>query len=101
MSRRVASARAEKMRSKSVAVCTDTTIWLYGGVVKRQFGVRPRALRERRNPCDYRAMSFVRRATNHDIDATAQVLAAAFQDDPGTIVIEPDSARRARLLPPF
>jgi len=29
------------------------------------------------------------------------VLTAAFQDDPGTIVIEPDRARRTRFLPPF
>ena len=46
-------------------------------------------------------MKLVRRATKADIDASAEVLAQAFHDDPGTIIFEPDSERRARLLPPF
>jgi predicted N-acetyltransferase YhbS len=36
----------------------------------------------------------VRSATMADVEAIARVLARAFQDDPGTIVIEPDAERR-------
>jgi ribosomal protein S18 acetylase RimI-like enzyme len=46
-------------------------------------------------------MVAVRRATRDDIDACASVLAAAFQEDPGTILFEPDDARRAAILPRF
>lgn len=43
----------------------------------------------------------VRAATSGDIDACAQVLAEAFQDDPGTMVFLPDATRRAEILPSF
>jgi GNAT superfamily N-acetyltransferase len=43
----------------------------------------------------------VTRATDRDVDACAIVLAKAFQDDPGTIIFEPDDERRAQLLPTF
>lgn len=43
----------------------------------------------------------IRKATLADIEACAQVLAAAFQDDPGTINFEPDDERRRVVLPPF
>ena len=46
-------------------------------------------------------MSEVRSAALTDLEACARVLAAAFQDDPGTIVFEPDPDRRAEILPPF
>jgi GNAT superfamily N-acetyltransferase len=46
-------------------------------------------------------MSEVRAATHDDVDACASVLAAAFQDDPGTIVFLPDAAERAAILPDF
>lgn len=46
-------------------------------------------------------MTLVRRAADSDIDACATVLAQAFQDDPGTIIFEPDGERRAQLLPRF
>ena len=46
-------------------------------------------------------MSDVRPATQSDVEACARVLAAAFQDDPGTIVFEPDPDRRAEILPLF
>jgi GNAT superfamily N-acetyltransferase len=46
-------------------------------------------------------MTDVRPAMRADIDACALVLARAFQDDPGTIIFEPDEARRAEILPPF
>jgi GNAT superfamily N-acetyltransferase len=46
-------------------------------------------------------MVAVRPATRDDIDACASVLATAFQDDPGTILFEPDDARRAAILPRF
>jgi GNAT superfamily N-acetyltransferase len=46
-------------------------------------------------------MTDVRRATSADIDACAAVLAAAFHDDPGTVIFDPDGEHRARLLPPF
>jgi GNAT superfamily N-acetyltransferase len=46
-------------------------------------------------------MTSVRRATTDDIERCASVLAAAFHDDPGTIIFEPDPDRRARLLPEF
>lgn len=43
----------------------------------------------------------IRKATQDDIDACAGVLAAAFQDDPGTRNFEPDADRRRTVLPPF
>jgi ribosomal protein S18 acetylase RimI-like enzyme len=43
----------------------------------------------------------VRPASQDDVDACARVLAHAFQDDPGTIVFEPDPERRAAILPGF
>lgn len=43
----------------------------------------------------------VRTATVADIDAVSRVLAAAFQEDPGTMIYEPDAARRAAILPVF
>lgn len=43
----------------------------------------------------------VRAARSVEIDACARVLARAFQDDPGTVLFEPDPARRAEILPPF
>src|SRR4051794_16072269 len=46
-------------------------------------------------------MSSVRRAVAADVDASADVLADAFQDDPGWVAIEPDAERRAGLLRPF
>jgi GNAT superfamily N-acetyltransferase len=46
-------------------------------------------------------VSVVRRATAVDVDDCAAVLARAFRDDPGTVIFEPDSERRANLLPAF
>ena len=46
-------------------------------------------------------MADVRPATRDDADACAHVLALSFQDDPGTVHIEPDAARRAAVLPAF
>ena len=46
-------------------------------------------------------MAAVRRATRDDIDACASVLATAFQEDPGTVLFEPDDARRAAIMPRF
>ena len=43
----------------------------------------------------------VRPATPDDVEACARVLALSFHDDPGTMVFEPDDARRARILPAF
>ena len=43
----------------------------------------------------------IRQATPNDIDACANVLARAFQDDPGAIVFDPDPAGRAEMLPGF
>lgn len=43
----------------------------------------------------------VRSATGDDVEACAAVLARAFQDDPGTIVIEPDAERRRAIFPAF
>ena len=43
----------------------------------------------------------VRRATEADIDACAAVLTRAFQDDPGTMLVEPDDARRREIFRPF
>jgi ribosomal protein S18 acetylase RimI-like enzyme len=43
----------------------------------------------------------VRRATEADIDACASVLVRAFQDDPGTVLVEPDDARRREIFLPF
>jgi len=46
-------------------------------------------------------MVAIRRATREDIDACAAVLARSFQDDPGTVLYEPDATRRAAILPRF
>jgi GNAT superfamily N-acetyltransferase len=46
-------------------------------------------------------MPEVRPAIRDDVDACAAVLAAAFQDDPGTIVYLPDDTDRAAILPDF
>ena len=43
----------------------------------------------------------VRAASRSDVEACAHVLAAAFQDDPGTMVYEPDPDRRREILPAF
>ena len=43
----------------------------------------------------------VRRATEADVDACAAVLTRAFQDDPGTVLVEPDDARRREVFRPF
>jgi GNAT superfamily N-acetyltransferase len=43
----------------------------------------------------------VRRAVPGDADRIAAVLVAAFLDDPGTVVFEPDRERRAAILPAF
>ncbi len=43
----------------------------------------------------------VRSAKQDDIDACARVLARAFQDDPGTVIFEPDPDQRALILPHF
>jgi GNAT superfamily N-acetyltransferase len=42
-----------------------------------------------------------RYATAEDVEAMAHVLAAAFQDDPGTKVFEPDPEARRRFVPAF
>ena len=46
-------------------------------------------------------MVAIRRATRDDTDACADMLARAFHDDPGTVLYEPDAARRAAILPQF
>lgn len=46
-------------------------------------------------------MVAVRSATRDDIDACAGVLARSFHDDPGTVIYEPDAARRSEILPRF
>jgi GNAT superfamily N-acetyltransferase len=46
-------------------------------------------------------MTAVRRATESDIDACAAVLNRAFHDDPGTVLVEPDEARRREIFEPF
>jgi GNAT superfamily N-acetyltransferase len=46
-------------------------------------------------------MVAVRPARRDDTDACARVLAQAFHEDPGTILFEPDDARRAAILPRF
>ena len=46
-------------------------------------------------------MVAIRLATRDDIDACAAVLARSFHDDPGTVLYEPDAARRAEILPRF
>jgi GNAT superfamily N-acetyltransferase len=46
-------------------------------------------------------MELTRAATAADVDACAGVLARAFFDDPGTLVIESDADRRAAFLPRF
>jgi GNAT superfamily N-acetyltransferase len=46
-------------------------------------------------------MIAIRAATRDDIDACALVLAHSFHDDPGTLLFEPDDARRASILPRF
>jgi len=43
----------------------------------------------------------VRAATESDIDACARVLSRAFQDDPGTMLVEPDDDRRREVFLPF
>ena len=43
----------------------------------------------------------IRAATADDTAALTRVLSNAFQDDPGTIVFEPDPVRRRAILPPF
>lgn len=43
----------------------------------------------------------VRAARTDDVEACADVLAAAFHADPGTIVFLPDDAERAAILPAF
>jgi GNAT superfamily N-acetyltransferase len=43
----------------------------------------------------------VRATTHDDVDASATVLAASFQDDPGAIVFLPDDAERAAIMPEF
>lgn len=43
-------------------------------------------------------MDRVRSLTQADVDAGAGVLTRAFMPDPGTIIIEPDPARRARAI---
>jgi GNAT superfamily N-acetyltransferase len=47
------------------------------------------------------AVPGTRAATLDDVDRCTEVLALAFQDDPGTIVFEPDSEARRRFLPAF
>jgi GNAT superfamily N-acetyltransferase len=46
-------------------------------------------------------MHRVRPASTQDVDECADVLAAAFQVDPGTIVFIPDDRERAAILPDF
>jgi hypothetical protein len=46
-------------------------------------------------------LNLVRPAADVEIDACGLVLAQAFDDDPGTIIFEPDADRRAKLLPGF
>ena len=46
-------------------------------------------------------MQGVRRATPGDAEAVAGVLVAAFLDDPGAVIFEPDRVRRASILPAF
>ena len=46
-------------------------------------------------------MHRVRGARPEDVGACADVLASAFQDDPGTIVWIPDDGERAAILPSF
>lgn len=46
-------------------------------------------------------MVAVRPATEADIDACAAVLSRAFQDDPGTMLVEPDDERRRDAFRPF
>ncbi len=46
-------------------------------------------------------MHRVRAASTEDVDASADVLAAAFQADPGTTVFLPDDGERAAVLPDF
>src|SRR5688572_19312418 len=47
------------------------------------------------------SMVEVRKASQDDSDACARVLAAAFQDDPGTVNFEPNADRRRVVLPRF
>ena len=46
-------------------------------------------------------MAQVRPARHDEIDACSIVLARAFQDDPGTVLYEPNDERRATLMPRF
>jgi GNAT superfamily N-acetyltransferase len=43
----------------------------------------------------------IRSATGDDVEACARVLARAFHDDPGTMLIEPDAERRRAIFPAF
>jgi ribosomal protein S18 acetylase RimI-like enzyme len=45
--------------------------------------------------------SGVRPAELRDLEACAQVLARAFQEDPGAVIFDPDPERRAAMLPGF
>jgi GNAT superfamily N-acetyltransferase len=46
-------------------------------------------------------MKAIRRARPADATAIADVLSAAFLDDPGAVIFEPDRERRAAILPVF
>lgn len=50
---------------------------------------------------DNAPMTAIRSARPDDADAIVDVLVAAFVDDPGTSVFEPDPTRRASILPAF
>ncbi len=46
-------------------------------------------------------MQAIRSARPADATAIADVLTAAFLDDPGAVIFEPDRVRRAAILPSF
>ena len=46
-------------------------------------------------------MESVRAASTDEVDASARVLADAFQPDPGTVVFLPDDGERSAILPDF
>ena len=46
-------------------------------------------------------MTEIRKAQPDDADAITAVLVAAFLDDPGAVIFEPDRVRRAAILPAF
>jgi GNAT superfamily N-acetyltransferase len=46
-------------------------------------------------------MTQLRAARPDDADAVSEVLVAAFLDDPGAVIFEPDRVRRAAILPAF